>query len=100
MVNHYRTYVILWQKEDSTEAPFKVLHLSDFHYDPLYKEGTNADCDLPLCCEEENGPPVVPEKAAGFWGDYRVCDTPWRAVTNLMDHVTEQGVRSWYTLFL
>ena len=33
----------------------KVLHISDTHWDPLYKEGTLADCKDFLCCREESG---------------------------------------------
>ena len=29
---------------------FKVLHLSDTHFDPEYAEGSNANCNEPLCC--------------------------------------------------
>ena len=32
-----------------------VLHLSDTHWDPLYKEGSLANCDDFLCCREESG---------------------------------------------
>ncbi|KAI8039963.1 hypothetical protein M5D96_007388 [Drosophila gunungcola] len=38
-------------------APFfKVLHISDTHYDPHYAEGSNADCNEPLCCRLSSGP--------------------------------------------
>ncbi|EEZ97241.2 Sphingomyelin phosphodiesterase-like Protein [Tribolium castaneum] len=70
-------------------TPLKLLHLTDFHYDPLYQAGSNAACDLPLCCQQSNGPPVKPPNAAGFWGDYRVCDTPWYSITNLTAHLTQ-----------
>lgn len=44
---------------------FKVLHLSDTHFDPYYAEGSNADCNEPLCCRLTNGPAKTKEKAAG-----------------------------------
>lgn len=44
---------------------FKVLHLSDTHYDPYYTEGTNADCNEPLCCRLTHGRPHTPHNAAG-----------------------------------
>jgi sphingomyelin phosphodiesterase len=50
---------------------FKVLHLSDTHYDPYYAEGSNADCNEPLCCRQ--GRPASPQVSAGKWGDYRKC---------------------------
>lgn len=49
-----------------TGAPtFKVLHLSDTHYDPYYLEGSNADCAEPLCCRLTNGQAASKEQAAG-----------------------------------
>ena len=32
-----------------------VLHISDTHWDPLYKEGSLANCRDFLCCREESG---------------------------------------------
>lgn len=68
---------------------FKVLHLSDTHYDPYYTEGTNADCNEPLCCRLTHGRPHTPHNAAGKWGDYRKCDTPKRTIDHLLDHIAE-----------
>ncbi|PSN40825.1 hypothetical protein C0J52_15302 [Blattella germanica] len=67
---------------------FKVLHLSDTHFDPYYQEGTNADCREPLCCRLTNGPAVTPQAAAGRWGDYRHCDTPKRTVDHMLQHIS------------
>lgn len=44
---------------------FKVLHLSDTHYDPYYHIGSNADCAEPLCCRLTNGLASTKEQAAG-----------------------------------
>ncbi|XP_025421065.1 sphingomyelin phosphodiesterase isoform X2 [Sipha flava] len=66
---------------------FKVLHLSDTHFDPYYEEGTNADCNEPLCCRLTNGPAVSPQNRAGRWGDYRKCDTPKRTIDNMLQHI-------------
>ena len=67
---------------------FKVLHLSDTHFDPYYQEGTNADCREPLCCRLTNGPALTPQGAAGRWGDYRKCDTPKRTVDHMLQHIS------------
>ena len=32
-----------------------ILHISDTHWDPFYKEGSLAACDDFLCCREESG---------------------------------------------
>lgn len=66
---------------------FKVLHLSDTHFDPYYEEGTNADCNEPLCCRLTNGPAANPQSRAGRWGDYRKCDTPKRTIDNMLQHI-------------
>ncbi|KAJ8940101.1 hypothetical protein NQ318_016017, partial [Aromia moschata] len=68
---------------------FKVLHLSDTHYDPYYMEGSNADCAEPLCCRFTNGPAANKESAAGKWGDYRKCDSPKVTVDNMLQHIQE-----------
>lgn len=69
-------------------ATFKVLHISDTHFDPYYQEGSNADCKEPLCCRLTNGPAPNPAAAAGRWGDYRKCDTPKRTVDNMLTHIS------------
>ncbi|XP_050420367.1 sphingomyelin phosphodiesterase isoform X2 [Adelges cooleyi] len=66
---------------------FKVLHLSDTHFDPYYQEGTNAACNEPLCCRLTNGPAADHQSRAGRWGDYRKCDTPKRTVDNMLQHI-------------
>lgn len=68
---------------------FKVLHISDTHYDPHYVEGSNADCNEPLCCRLSSGRPSNPNAAAGKWGDYRKCDTPKRTVDNMLSHIAD-----------
>ena len=68
---------------------FKVLHISDTHYDPYYAEGSNADCNEPLCCRLTNGRPLTPNNAAGKWGDYRKCDTPKRTVDHMLEHIAD-----------
>lgn len=34
----------------SGKDPIKVVHYSDIHIDPLYVEGSNAECTKPICC--------------------------------------------------
>ena len=64
------------------------MHLSDTHFDPYYLEGSNADCNEPLCCRLTNGPAAKKEKAAGRWGDYRKCDTPQRTIDHMLQHIS------------
>ncbi|KAK8388912.1 hypothetical protein O3P69_020698 [Scylla paramamosain] len=77
-------------KSSSTGMPtLKVLHLSDTHYDPEYQEGSNADCDEPLCCRASSGPVKSPGDRAGYWGDYRKCDTPSRTIHSMLQHIAQ-----------
>lgn len=81
---------------DDTKHILKVLHISDTHYDPYYEEGTNANCNEPLCCRASQGYPTAPEHAAGKWGDYRRCDTPKRTIDHLLNHIVDtHTVRFW-----
>jgi len=77
---------------------FKVLHLSDTHFDPYYQEGTNADCKEPLCCRLTNGPALSAQTAAGRWGDYRKCDTPRRTVDHMLQHISSTHPVSYQTV--
>lgn len=55
----------------------KVLHLADTHFDIDYLPGSNANCgERFFCCREESGEILHPDDAAGYWGDYRACDSP------------------------
>lgn len=67
---------------------FKVLHLSDTHYDPYYEPGANAECkEGILCCRHSSGRPTSPNGAAGKWGDYRKCDMPKRSLDHMYQHI-------------
>lgn len=71
--------------------PLKILHISDIHLDPGYTVGSNANCDEPICCQ----PGSVPEKeedVAGYWGDYRGCDTSNWAFIDALNHIVLQHV--------
>ncbi|CAH4031126.1 sphingomyelin phosphodiesterase isoform X2 [Pieris brassicae] len=72
------------------KAPsFKVLQISDTHFDPYYAEGSNAECNEPLCCRASNGPALTPGGGAGRWGDYRKCDTPKRTIDHMLKHIAD-----------
>ncbi|XP_039755236.1 sphingomyelin phosphodiesterase isoform X1 [Pararge aegeria] len=72
------------------KAPtFKVLQISDTHFDPYYAEGANAECNEPLCCRASNGPALTPGGGAGRWGDYRKCDTPKRTIDHMLKNIAD-----------
>ncbi|KAJ7757507.1 sphingomyelin phosphodiesterase [Mycena metata] len=56
----------------------KVLHLSDFHLDPRYSTGAEANCTTGLCCRKggfNSASPNVTLSPAPRFGAY-TCDTP------------------------
>ncbi|XP_045170624.2 sphingomyelin phosphodiesterase-like [Mercenaria mercenaria] len=65
----------------------RILHLTDFHMDRDYKEGTNAVCGEPLCCRANDGPPSVGVAGAGKYGDYRNCDSAPVMVDSLFQYL-------------
>uniref|UniRef100_A0A182HUR6 Sphingomyelin phosphodiesterase n=1 Tax=Anopheles arabiensis TaxID=7173 RepID=A0A182HUR6_ANOAR len=73
------------------KSPLTIVHLTDIHYDPEYVVGVNADCKAEACCRTlPDLAPATPETAAGYWSDYRDCDTPWHGVVDVMEHIRRQ----------
>lgn len=64
----------------------RVVHMSDVHLDFNYTPGTDAACNVPICCNKENGFTSDPSRAAGYWGDIR-CDIPERVYQSMLDFV-------------
>uniref|UniRef100_A0A1A9WB54 Sphingomyelin phosphodiesterase n=1 Tax=Glossina brevipalpis TaxID=37001 RepID=A0A1A9WB54_9MUSC len=77
-------------KPQKTQNDLMILHLSDIHYDPDYKEGSLADCEEPLCCRNVDDRNISIDVGAGFWGDYRDCDAPKRLILNAFQHIRTQ----------
>lgn len=68
-----------------------VLQLTDFHMNPRYEPGSNARCGEPTCCRAgQEKPPSNDEEKAGYWGDYRDCDTPQHAMTQVIQNAKKQ----------
>ena len=38
------------EEVDPSGRKLKMLHVTDIHYDPYYKEGRSPKCKLPICC--------------------------------------------------
>ncbi|KAL4223137.1 Sphingomyelin phosphodiesterase [Mactra antiquata] len=66
----------------------KVLHLTDYHMDKEYTQGSNAKCGEPLCCRADDGQPAPGDTPAGLYGDYRNCDTAPSTADNLFKHLS------------
>uniref|UniRef100_A0AAG5DFR1 Sphingomyelin phosphodiesterase n=1 Tax=Anopheles atroparvus TaxID=41427 RepID=A0AAG5DFR1_ANOAO len=79
------------ERKGQAGRPLTIVHLSDIHYDPEYVVGVNADCKAEACCRVlPDLAPATEANAAGYWGDYRDCDTPWHAVVDVLEHVRRQ----------
>ncbi|KAI0319038.1 Metallo-dependent phosphatase [Amylostereum chailletii] len=64
--------------KQSSGKRLKVLHLSDFHIDPRYSTGSEANCSSGLCCRDNvsnSGSPSITLLPAPRYGAY-LCDTP------------------------
>lgn len=72
-----------------SDSDIKICHFTDIHHDPLYEEGSRADCDEPMCCQRDKSTTEGTSSAAGYWGDYRDCDLPWRAFESALDHAAK-----------
>lgn len=71
----------------------KIVHLTDIHYDPLYEAGRlSVGCESQPCCQNIHSKSNNSETAAGYWGDYNACDTPWNAILDLFQQVLKQHV--------
>lgn len=81
-----RVQAIQLPKEDAPKL--KVLHLADTHYDPLYAEGSNANCAEPLCCRTFDEYLNESSSSASKWGEYK-CDLPKRTLEHLLDHIRQ-----------
>eukprot|EP01103_Thecamoeba_quadrilineata_P008650 TRINITY_DN1838_c0_g1_i1.p1 TRINITY_DN1838_c0_g1~~TRINITY_DN1838_c0_g1_i1.p1 ORF type:complete len:540 (-),score=70.89 TRINITY_DN1838_c0_g1_i1:79-1698(-) len=65
-LNRFRQVNHLTKRSSSNVGYF--VQITDMHYDPLYRPGTNVDCGEPLCCREDDGP-----GDSNRWGNYQ-CD--------------------------
>jgi hypothetical protein len=67
-----------------------IVQVTDIHVDFKYKQGALADCSEFACCRDTSNKVDDAEKLAGYYGDYRYCDTPWIAVEDALYQITKQ----------
>ncbi|KAH8398701.1 hypothetical protein KR215_011863, partial [Drosophila sulfurigaster] len=72
-----------------SDSDFKICQFTDIHHDPLYEPGSLATCDEPMCCQKVQSGVEGTSDAAGYWGDYRDCDLPWRSFESALDHAAK-----------
>ncbi|KAI8072913.1 Metallo-dependent phosphatase-like protein [Gongronella butleri] len=68
------------------DEPLTVLHLSDWHVDPLYEANSDAICDKPFCCRSEFTDYNNVSKPASVWGEYS-CDTPLALIESMLEYI-------------
>ena len=67
----------------------KVLHMSDFHLDPRYGAGAEANCSASLCCRFNSPNSASPNATllpAALYGAYE-CDTPYFLGTSALQSI-------------
>ncbi|KAL7321705.1 hypothetical protein PS15m_001446 [Mucor circinelloides] len=69
-----------------TNKTMTVLHLSDWHVDPLYEEGTETLCDKPICCRKESTDYDNIMNSASPWGSYG-CDSPLTLIESMLEYI-------------
>ena len=71
-------------------ATFKVLQLTDLHFDPYFVPGARTDCGEPVCCRSTHGPALSLATMAGLWGEYTDCDTPFFTIENALQRMGQE----------
>ncbi|XP_066145525.1 sphingomyelin phosphodiesterase-like isoform X2 [Euwallacea fornicatus] len=61
--------------QSNPESTFNVLHISDFHYDPLYTPGKTKDCREPFCCQRDQTDGDPASGTCGYWSEYTKTDS-------------------------
>ncbi|KAM8706651.1 hypothetical protein ACLKA7_010850 [Drosophila subpalustris] len=79
---------------EKSDQDLLVLQLTDIHYDPEYKVGSYADCDEPICCRDEL-PAGASGWGAGYWSDFRNCDTPKHLILNALEQIQKTHKLDW-----
>lgn len=97
--NEVETPEVLSTNSSSTDDMI-IVHLTDIHVDLKYKVGAKAKCKKYACCRDINKNDATANSShlAGYWGDYRSCDTPLYAIEDAFHHIVEQHPVSFYFL--
>ncbi|KAI6204931.1 Sphingomyelin phosphodiesterase [Aphelenchoides besseyi] len=74
---------------NNQERPiFKVIQLSDLHFDFEYQNGSEAQCGQPICCQGDTTGDV--KQRAGYWGTLASCDVPLRTIESLLSSIARE----------
>lgn len=79
------------QQQQLLDDDLVIVHITDIHVDFKYKKGALAACKDFACCRDmEISDDVNATLLAGYWGDYRGCDTPWHALEDAFNQIVRQ----------
>uniref|UniRef100_A0A0N4ZPK3 Sphingomyelin phosphodiesterase n=1 Tax=Parastrongyloides trichosuri TaxID=131310 RepID=A0A0N4ZPK3_PARTI len=91
--------IVTSNKIPKTEAStYKVLQISDLHFDFLYTPGSEVQCDEPICCHQNSSRPKNKKKkrvrklkeAAGYWGSLGACDLPFWTIDVILEDISKK----------
>ena len=76
---------------------FRVLQISDLHFDIFYQPGSESLCLSPICCQADStnmhqrNPKTRNHviKPAGYWGTIGKCDVPYWTIENMLQHINK-----------
>ncbi|KAI1286852.1 Sphingomyelin phosphodiesterase [Halotydeus destructor] len=76
-----------WDRSSNT---MKMVQIADIHYDKLYRPGSDADCDDPLCCRSGNADDTKASSRAGSWADDRFCDASIHVLDDALREISQR----------
>lgn len=62
--------------------------MSDLHIDFNYTIGSNADCEMAMCCRPDNGDQPDEEKRAKKWGAWK-CNMPVWSIESMLEFIRD-----------
>lgn len=79
--------------QSSGKKTFKVLHITDLHYDPNYVSGRQKNCHRPVCCQNDQPEGTTSDDRCGYWGEYG-ADTPLQTVVEALENSRQHVSRN------
>lgn len=75
---------------DPNSPKLRIVHISDLHMDPLYAEGSVANCNEPLCCRSWSTTQSETVTYSGKWGAAEgSCDLPQVTLESMLQYIAD-----------
>jgi hypothetical protein len=84
-----KLYQEIGQNGTTGRKTIRIVHVSDFHADPWYQEGTIADCGQGYCCRNDSTGGSGKIKAGKFGTPDVNCDIPLVTVNNTLNFIRD-----------